>query len=118
MQGETTLFPLTHDPRYFAGDGEVERIARALPVDGRGGRPDPKRILGSLPVAHIAALPLPALRSDLEKVGASWERGELEFVDSWGILEWLVVGVGAFLALLVTATVFGIRRWRRRAAAR
>jgi hypothetical protein len=118
MQGETTLFPLTHDPRYFAGDGEVEQLARVLPVDGRGARPDPRRILGSLPVADIAALPLPALRSDLEQVRGAWERGELVFVDAWGILEWLAVSAAAFLALLVTAAVFGIRRWRRRAAAR
>jgi hypothetical protein len=118
MQGETTLFPLTHDPRYFAGDGEVEQLARALPVDGRGARPDPRRILGSLPVADIAALPLPALRSDLEQVRIAWERGELVFVDAWGILEWLAVAVGAFLTLLIAAAVFGIRRWRRQAAAR
>jgi hypothetical protein len=87
-------------------------------VDGRGARPDPRRILGSLPVADIAALPLPALRSDLEQVRGAWERGELVFVDAWGILEWLAVSAAAFLALLVTAAVFGIRRWRRRAAAR
>jgi hypothetical protein len=118
MQGETTLFPLTHDPRYFAGDGEVEQLARALPVDGRGARPDPRRILGSLPVAQIAALPLPALRSDLEQVRSAWKGGELEFVDAWGIFEWLAVSVAAFLALLVTAAVFAIRHWRRRAAAR
>ena len=46
------------------------------------------------------------------------EGGELEFVDAWGILEWLAVSVAAFLALLVTAAVFAIRHWRRRAAAR
>jgi hypothetical protein len=114
MQGETTLFPLTHDPRYFAGDGEVEQLARALPVDGRGARPDPRRILGSLPVARIAALPLPALRSDLEQVDSAWKGGELEFVDAWGIFEWLVFSVAAFLLLLVAAAVFAIRRWKRR----
>jgi hypothetical protein len=118
MQGETTLFPLTHDPRYFTGDGEVARVARALPVDGRGAPPDPRRILGSLPVTRLAALPLPSLRGDLEMVRAAWERGELEFTDSWGLLTRLAVAAGAIVVLFASASIFAIRRWRRRATAR
>jgi hypothetical protein len=113
MQGETTLFPLTHDPRYFAGDGEVERIARAVPVDGRGERPDPRRILGSLPVADVAGIPLPALRADLEQVRAAWQRGELEFTDSWDLLVRIAIALGSTLVLFAAASIFLIRRWMR-----
>jgi hypothetical protein len=64
-----------HPPRYFAGDGEVDRLARALPVDGRGDRTDPGRILGSLPVGDVSELPLPELRADLERVSAARSSG-------------------------------------------
>jgi hypothetical protein len=113
MQGETTLFPLTHDPRHFSGDGEVARLARALPVDGRGARTDPGRILGSLPVSDISELPLPALRTDLMRVSAAWERGEVEWIDAWGILTWLAIGAGTASALLAVTAIALIRRWRR-----
>jgi hypothetical protein len=116
MQGETTLFPLTHDPRYFGGDGEVARIVRMLPVDGRGDRPDPQRIFGSLPVANLAALPLPALRSDLTQVRAAWDRGELEFIDSWGLLEIAAAAVAGILTLCVIAVAWVIHRRRSRVA--
>ena len=33
MQGETTLFPLTLDPQFFTGGGEVDRLAQRLPLD-------------------------------------------------------------------------------------
>jgi hypothetical protein len=115
MQGETTLFPLTHDPRYFSGDGEVDRLARALPVDGHGDRPDPGRILGSLPVSDISELPLPELRDDLTRVSTAWERGEVEWIDAWGILTWLAIGAGTLAALLAAAAIALIRRWLRAA---
>lgn len=44
--------------------------------------------------------------------------GEIVFIDAWGIFVWLAAAVGAFLVLLVTAAVFAVRHWRRRAAAR
>ena len=93
MQGETSLFPLTHDPELFAGQGEVQELARRLPVDGRGNRkPDLQRILGSLPVDDLSQLPLPGLRRDLELVRAAWVRGKSAYVDSWTLLYWVVAG--------------------------
>ena len=69
MQGETTLFPLTLDPQFFTGGGEVDRLAQRLPLDnGRDAKPEPRRILGSIPVAELSMLPLPTLRKDLEAV--------------------------------------------------
>ncbi|MCW2241537.1 hypothetical protein [Azospirillum canadense] len=76
MQGATTLFPLTLDPEFFPGEGEVDRLAQRLPLDSaRGVPPDPKRILGALPVDDLSALPFPALRQDLEAGRAAWTSG-------------------------------------------
>ena len=78
MQGETTLFPLTLDPQFFTGGGEVDQLAQRLPLDnGRDAKPEPRRILGSIPVAELSMLPLPSLRKDLEDVSSAWESGTL-----------------------------------------
>ncbi|MCW2239163.1 hypothetical protein [Azospirillum canadense] len=75
MQGATTLFPLTLDPQFFDGGGEVDHLARRLPLDGGWwATPDPRRILGSMPVDDLATLPFPALRDDLKSVGAASQR--------------------------------------------
>ena len=101
MQGETTLFPLTLDPQFFAGDGEVDRLARRLPLDnGRDAKPEPRRILGSIPVAELSMLPLPSLKKDLEAVSAAWESGTLSLPGSRDTLIWVVVVIGSFLAVL------------------
>ncbi len=69
MRGETTLFPLTHDVKYFQGDGEIEEIMRKLPYDGAGEYvPDLKRVLGSVPADDISKLPIPALRDQIKEV--------------------------------------------------
>jgi hypothetical protein len=109
MQGETTLYPLPHDPKWFDGDTEADVLARRLPVDGRGGRgADFRRILGSLPVDDPAKLPLEPLRSDLLAVQSAFDRGELTrrlppiFFWAGGIL--LLAALAFFL------------RWRRKGA--
>ncbi|GEO40088.1 hypothetical protein SAE02_42360 [Skermanella aerolata] len=102
MQGETSLFPLTLDPQFFAGDGEVERLARRLPLDnGRDAKPDPRRILGSIPVAELSMLPLPLLRQDLEEVRAAWGNGSLAFSSSRGALIWVLTAIACLLAFLL-----------------
>ena len=105
MQGATTLYPLTRDPAYFEGEGEVERLAVALPVDGRDGGPrDVVRVMGSLPVESLADLPFPALRGDLAAVRGAWERGELEDLDGGSPVPILLAAAALLLAL----------GWRRR----
>jgi hypothetical protein len=105
MQGETTLFPLTLDARYFKGQSEVAQLARRVPVDGRGhGSTDFSRVLGSLPVDDPATLPLAELRRDLELVRDEWRRDELEYEGAWHAAAWAAAG-GIALAALV------LRRW-------
>ncbi|WP_137140791.1 hypothetical protein [Azospirillum brasilense] len=107
MRGETTLFPLTLDPQFFTDEGEVGRLAEALPLDSRWrAAADPRRILGSLPVEDLAALPLPSLREDLEKVRAAWESGRLPRSDI-GDLALL----GAVAAGILAAGLWSARRW-------
>ncbi len=116
MQGETSLFPLTHNPDLFAGRGEVGELARKLPGDGRGSaKPDVRRILGSLPVDDLSQLPLPGVRRDLDLVRAAWVRGESEFVESWSLFQRV-----AAIALVFAVAMFwaGYRRWRRLRAGR
>lgn len=79
LTGRTTIFPLTRNPDFFyEGDGEVERLMRRLPVDGRADAvADPTdaadaaldlgRLLDALPVDALAQLPWPELRQDLER---------------------------------------------------
>jgi hypothetical protein len=102
MQGETSLFPLTLDPQFFAGDGEVDRLARRLPLDnGRDAKPEPRRILGSIPVAELSMLPLPFLRKDLEEVRAAWGSDSLTLTGSHGVLIWVVTIITCSLAVLL-----------------
>lgn len=76
MKGETTLFPLPHDNRYFQGDSEIEQIIRKLPSDGRDNAlPDPKRVLGSIPSDDFSKIPIPILRDQLKAVKEAWESG-------------------------------------------
>ena len=101
MRGETSLFPLTLDPQFFTGGGEVDQLAQRLPLDnGRDAKPEPRRILGSIPVAELSMLPLPSLRKDLEAVGAAWESGTLTLTGSRDTLIWVVAVIGGFLAVL------------------
>jgi hypothetical protein len=77
MRGETTLFPLPHDNKYFQGESEVEQIVRKLPSDGRDNSiPDPKRVLGSIPTDDFSKIPIPGLRDQLKAVKEAWEKGK------------------------------------------
>lgn len=69
LNGRTTLYPLTRDLRYYRGDSEIDRIARAMPVDGRGAPADLERVLASLPTDDPDELVFPALRDDLRALG-------------------------------------------------
>jgi hypothetical protein len=101
MHGETSLFPLTLDPQFFSGGGEVDQLAQRLPLDnGRNAKPEPRRILGSIPVDELSMLPLPALREDLEVVGAAWESGTLTLTGSRVTSILIVAAIGGFLAVL------------------
>lgn len=75
LNGRTTLYPLTRDLRYYQGPGEIDRIARAMPVDGRGAPADLDRVLASLPVDDPlndpSGLVFPALRDDLRALAAA-----------------------------------------------
>jgi hypothetical protein len=101
MQGETSLFPLTLDPKFFVGDGEIDQLAQRLPLDnGRNAKPEPRRILGSIPVAELSMLPLPSLRKDLEEVRAAWESGSLIPTGSDSVLIWVAATFGGLLGVL------------------
>ena len=77
MTGETTLFPLPHDNKYFQGDSEVEQIIRKLPSDGHDESvPEPKRVFGSIPAEDFSKIPIPSLRAQLKAVKAAWEKGK------------------------------------------
>ena len=78
LKGETTLFPLPHDNKYFQGDSEVEKIIKKLPTDGRDNSlPDPKRVLGSIPAEDFSKIPMPGLRAQLKAVKAAWDNRKL-----------------------------------------
>src|SRR4051794_1679196 len=64
MRGETSLFPLTLDPQFFRGSGEVDRLALRLPLDS-----------GSVERLGVRP-PWPALRRDRRPgtAGRSWNR--------------------------------------------
>jgi hypothetical protein len=67
---QTTLWPLTHDPKYFDGDGELDRLVRALPFDGRedGKPPDDARLIGALPWRTLRDVPFPTLARHLRQL--------------------------------------------------
>ena len=98
IRGATTLFPLTLDPEFFPGDGEVDRLAQHLPLDSaRGARPDPKRILGALPVDDLSTLPFPALRQDLEAGRKAWATGAPPHGDRPAVVLLSTMATGAVL---------------------
>lgn len=70
MTNSATLFPLTRDLRFFQGPGEIDALARRLPIDSEG-EPDLERIVGGLPVEALGDLRFPQLRADLEAFSRS-----------------------------------------------
>ncbi|MEZ6183838.1 MAG: hypothetical protein R3F62_02385 [Planctomycetota bacterium] len=75
LTGTTTLYPLSRDPAYYLGDGEIDRLSRAMPIDGRGVPADLARVVGSLPEDEVSALAFPSLRHDLLQFGGEDARG-------------------------------------------
>lgn len=75
LTGTTTLYPLSRDPKYYAGDGEIDRLSRAMPIDGRGAPADLARVLGSLPAEQVDELAFPKLRHDLLQFGGEQAKG-------------------------------------------
>ena len=66
VTGKTTLWPLTHDPSLFDGDGELDQLVRALPHDGRDGSvPTDERLRGSIPWRTADAVPFKFLAREL-----------------------------------------------------
>jgi hypothetical protein len=64
---KTTLWPLTHDAKYFDSDSELDRLVRALPSDGRDDKaPDDARLSGSVPWRTLREVPFPLLAKQLE----------------------------------------------------
>jgi hypothetical protein len=64
--GRTTLWPLTHDPKYFDADTELDALVRALPFDGRDDKvPDDVRLKGALPWRTLREVPFPQLARQL-----------------------------------------------------
>ncbi|WP_211109588.1 hypothetical protein [Azospirillum tabaci] len=107
MRGATTLFPLTLDPQFFADEGEVGRLAESLPLDSRWRAvADPRRILGSLPVDDLAALPLPSLRDDVKKVRAALESDRPSRYAAGD-----VALLGAVAAVILVAGLWSVRLW-------
>jgi hypothetical protein len=98
MTGRTTLYPLTLEKELFAGQGEVEAVARQLPVDRAGSSADVEwRILASMPVDRLDDVPMADLRADVQLVRAAWERGDALTGTRVPVWVWLV-GAAALLA--------------------
>lgn len=70
MTGKTTLYPLTRDLALYQGDGEIDRLSRAMPVD-RDRPADLERVLGSLPEADPERLAFAGLRDDVKALLAA-----------------------------------------------
>lgn len=76
VTGKTTLWPLTHDPALFGGDGELDALVRALPVDGRSvTEPDDARLRGAVPWKTAQDVPFRFLAKQLSELGLLGARG-------------------------------------------
>jgi hypothetical protein len=73
MTGETTMYPLTRDPKFFSGHGLIDQISKKMPIDGRGPRhPDTvDRILATLPANQPEKLAFETLSNDVKAIMAA-----------------------------------------------
>jgi hypothetical protein len=69
LTGTTTLWPLTHDPKYFQGDGPIDQLVAQLPSDTHGGKPpEETRLVGSLPFTRREDVTLVGLKQVVKKL--------------------------------------------------
>lgn len=116
MQGRVVLFPITHDPAYFQPqtfsdprDQDFLREFAAIPSDRGSGLPPIDRVLGALPTTDYAAIVIPGLASDLDRVALGRRMGLLQRTHP---LLTLIAVVAAVLALFVLG-VWSLTRTRR-----
>jgi hypothetical protein len=76
LNGKTTLYPLTRDPRFYTGDGEIDRLSRLMPIDGRGRPADLSRVLASLPMERTEDLAFDSLRADVARMNGAAATGQ------------------------------------------
>jgi len=69
LTGKTTLWPMTHDPKLFDGDSEIDRLVRGLPADLGAPKPDKERLFGSIPWTRLEDVPFPHLQAALKELG-------------------------------------------------
>ena len=119
LEGETTLFPITHDPSLFPApqnsDREFFDEFQKLPSDRSGKIPPVERVLGALPLTDLQAISLPGLRDDLLKVSAAQKEGPLR--RSMSLHARLVLAAGFLLVLALASLIayFGRRKYERSA---
>ena len=75
MFGKVSLFPITHDPQYFRGQGEIDQLFTKIPNDRSHSKIDWFRVRGSLPAKELAGIRIPELRRNLELVEQSQTEG-------------------------------------------
>ncbi|MFT3841294.1 MAG: hypothetical protein QM723_30160 [Myxococcaceae bacterium] len=69
LTGTTTLWPLTHDPKYFQGSGPIDQLVAQLPSDTHSGKPpEEARLVGSLPFSREDEVTLVGLRQTVKKL--------------------------------------------------
>jgi len=69
LTGTTTLWPLTHDPRYFQGSEPIDQLVAQLPSDTHGGKPpEEARLVGSLPFTTQDEVTLVGFKQQVKKL--------------------------------------------------
>jgi hypothetical protein len=108
MTGKATLFPNTADMAYFhnARDAEVDALMAAIPKDRGSAAPQLERVFGSLPTTDFAAISIPGLGADLERVHTAWQEGTLRY------RRWPVWNFAVALGLCVVGVWWVLVRWR------
>ncbi len=107
MNGKVTLFPITHDPGYFKGNTEIDRLFNEIPNDRNNSRIEWSRIRGSLPARNLADIRLPELRRELELV----DRSQSEKRRSIG---WITIAAALIIVCFLAVAVYRRRTLIRR----
>ncbi len=107
MEGKTSLFPITHDPQYFKGSGEINRLFSRIPNDRNNSRVSWERVRGSLPAKRLADIRIPELRRNLGLVAQAESEGR-------EVRRWSWSGAAILLAILAVTAGLGFRKRRAR----